>query len=186
MHLSTVSRKAEMLNLWNPSKHPKVDHLRLTRQKDTYVKNFIRTIAAAALLSGLVAGTAFAQGRIQPDTFGVITLTQENKADALPDIRGKDVLLVVGSTEFTQSHLSELQNLAVLHKDKLVVMVVDPQKVTDIGNLVANLISGPVQYPAVVYIGPVLHNLVGPMPDGAITAMSQRGLQGKAGMDTPQ
>lgn len=150
------------------------------------MKNFTRTLAVAALLSGLVAGTAFAQGQIQPDTFGVITLTQENKKDVLPDIRGKDVLLVVGSSEFTQSHLSELRNLAVLHKDKLVVMVVDPEKVHDIGHLVAKLISGPVQYPAAFYIGPVLHSLVGQMPDGAITAMSFRGLQGTAKMDAPQ
>lgn len=149
------------------------------------MKNFIRSLAAAALLSGLVAGTAFAQGQIQPDTFGVITLTEQNKNDKLPDFRGKDLLLVVGSADFTQSHLNELRNLAVLHKDKLVVMVADPQKVEEIGQLVAKLIS-PARYPAALYIGPVLHNLVGPMPDGAITAMSARGLQGKAGMDTPQ
>ncbi len=149
------------------------------------MKNFIRSLAAVALLSVLVAGTAIAQGQIQPDTFGVITLTEQNKNDRLPDFRGKDVLLIVGSTDFAQAHLTELHNLAVLHKDKLVIMIADPSKVNEIGQLVATLIT-PVRYPAALYIGPVLHNLVGPMPDGAITAMSARGLQGKAGMDAPQ
>lgn len=149
------------------------------------MKNFIRSLAVAALLSGLVAGTAFARDPITPGADGIISLTEQNQSLALPNMKGKTILFIACSPEFKTAHLSELRNIADLYKDKLIVIVADP-KLEGVGDLVATFVSGPVQYPTALYIGVVLHNLVGPMPDGAITQMTNRGLQGKAGLDTAQ
>ncbi len=126
------------------------------------MKNFIRSLAAAALLAGLFAGTAFAQEQGQtliPSSDGIITLTQENQNTCLPNIKGKDILVVASSPEFKRAHLSELKNIAALHNDKLVIILVDPKAVSGVDDLVSTMVAGPVQYPSVLYIGPVLHNL---------------------------